>query len=70
LSLDPREFDSGYLKMLEDYGPNFGKGGVIYPKNIQEQMKKQKEERKKEFEAWLDVAEAELGKGLIVTNLD
>ena len=66
MNIDPKEFDSGYLKMLEDYGPNFARGGIINTKNIQEQMKKQKEEWKKEFEAWLDVAEAELGKGLII----
>ncbi len=68
MSLDPKEFDSGYLKMLEEYGPNFGKGGIIYPKNIQERMKKQKEEWKKEFEKWLDFAENELGKGLVYSK--
>ena len=57
-SLDPEVFGPRHLRLLEEYGPNFARGGVIYPKEIRER-------KKKEFESWLDKAEKELGKGLV-----
>ncbi len=57
-SLDPEVFGPRHLRFIEEYGPNFGRGGVIYPKEIREQ-------KKKEFESWLDKAEKELGQGLV-----
>ena len=55
--------------MLEEYGPNFGKGGIIYSANLKELKAKQEAEWKKEFEAWLERAESELGKGLVYSKL-
>jgi len=57
-SLDPQVYGPRHLRFIEEYGPNFARGGVIYPKEIREQ-------KKKEFESWLDKAEKELGKGLV-----
>jgi len=57
-SLDPQVYGPRHLRFIEQYGPNFARGGVIYPKEIREQ-------KKKEFESWLDKAEKELGKGLV-----
>ncbi len=57
-SLDPEVFGPRHLRLIEQYGPNFGRGGVIYPKEIRER-------KKKEFESWLDKAEKELGKRLV-----
>jgi len=56
--LDPQVYGSRHLRLIEEYGPNFARGGVIYPKEIRER-------KKKEFESWLDKAEKELGKGLV-----
>jgi len=58
-SLDPEVFGSRHLRLIEQYGPNFARDGVI-------PTREQREHQKREFEAWLDVAEAELGKGLII----
>jgi len=63
-SLDPKEFDSGYLKMLEEYGPNFAKAPSIPPPNIREGIAKREAVRKNEFLAWLEKAEKKLGKHL------
>jgi len=60
--LDPQVFGPRHLRFIEEYGPNFGRGGVIYPKEIREQ-------KKKEFESWLDKAEKELGKGLVQNSI-
>jgi len=57
-SLDPEVYGPRHLRFIEEYGPNFARGGVIYPKEIRER-------KKKEFESWLDKAEKELGKGLV-----
>jgi len=61
-SLDPEVFGPRHLRFIEEYGPNFGRGGVIYPKEIRER-------KKKEFESWLDKAEKELGKGLVSSHI-
>jgi len=57
-SLDPQIYGPRHLRLIEEYGPDFARGGVIYPKEIRERQKK-------EFESWLDKAEKELGKGLV-----
>jgi len=57
-SLDPEVYGPRHLRFIEEYGPNFARGGVIYPKE-------QRERQKIEFESWLDKAERELGKGLV-----
>ncbi len=57
-SLDPEVFGPRHLRLVEEYGPNFGRGGVI-------PTKEQRERKKKQFEIWLDSAEKELGKGLV-----
>jgi len=57
-SLDPEVFGPRHLRLLEQYGPNFARGGVI-------PTKEQREREKIEFESWLDRAERELGKGLV-----
>ncbi len=61
-SLDPEVYGSRHLRFIEEYGPDFARGGVIYPKEIREQ-------KKKEFESWLDKAEKELGKGLVQNSI-
>jgi len=61
-SLDPEVYGPRHLRFIEEYGPNFARGGVIYPKEIREQ-------KKKEFESWLDKAEKELGKGLVQNSI-
>jgi len=60
-SLDPEVFGPRHLRLVEQYGPNFGRGGVFPTKEIRER-------KKKEFEKWLDFAENELGKGLVYSK--
>jgi len=61
-SLDPEKFGPRHLRLVEQYGPNFGRGGVFPTKEIRER-------KKKEFESWLDKAEKELGKGLVQNSI-
>jgi len=61
-SLDPEVYGPRHLRLIEQYGSNFARGGVIYPKEIRER-------KKKEFESWLDKAEKELGKGLVSNHI-
>jgi len=60
-SLDPEVFGPRHLRLVEEYGPNFGRGGVIDTQD-------QKLRKKKQFEIWLDSAEKELGKGLVYSK--
>ncbi len=60
-SLDPEVFGPRHLRLIEQYGPNFGRGGIILTKELRER-------KKKEFEKWLDFAENELGKGLVYSK--
>ena len=60
--LDPEVFGPRHLRLLEQYGPDFARGGVI-PTN------EQREREKIEFESWLDKAEKELGKGLVQNSI-
>jgi len=57
-SLDPQKYDLGFKKYIDEYGPNFARGGVIH--THQSYIAK-----KQRFETWLEKAEKELGKGLI-----
>jgi len=60
-SLDPEKYDLGYRKWIDEYGPNFARGGVIDTQD-------QKLRKKKQYEKWLDSAEKELGKGLVYSK--